>query len=532
MQMVSTHLPYSSTGYFSTIVLDYIKGQDELKPFYNHPVSVDGIKAAIEARKQFATDRPLLVNALQEQYKGLALTEKQQAYIQLLNNDNTFTICTAHQPNIFTGHLYFIYKILHTVKLAESLAVQLPENNFVPVYYMGSEDADLEELGHIYQDGVKYEWKTDQQGAVGRMTVDKALLQLIDQLSGQLLVHEFGKEVVELMKRCYQPGVTIEQATFKLVNELFAEYGLLVLLPDSRLLKRAFSDVLARELFEQFSHPAVKQTVTDFPSTYKVQASGRELNLFYLKDNRRERIEKVSNGWSIVNTEQIFSKEEILQELNEFPERFSPNVILRPVFQETILPNIAFIGGGGEIAYWLELKKVFEAVGVPYPVLIVRNSFLLMNEKNDALINKLQLSKEALFQSAFELINMLVKRESSHQLSLENEKRKLSELYSQVQIISGKIDVTLAAHTEALYRKSLQRIEQLEKKMLKAEKQKFEAQERQVYKLKQQLFPNNNLQERVDNFMLYYAKSGKAFIQHIYDNSLSLEQEFVLLTAK
>jgi uncharacterized protein YllA (UPF0747 family) len=129
-------------------------------------------------------------------------------------------------------------------------------------------------------------------------------------------------------------------------------------------------------------------------------------------------------------------------------------------------------------------------------------------------------------------MNMLVKRESSHQLSLESEKQKLSELYSQVQTISGKIDTTLAAHTEALYKKSLHRMEQLEKKMLKAEKQKFEAQERQVHKLKQQLFPNNNLQERVDNFMLYYAKSGKAFIQSIYENSLSLEQEFMMLTTK
>jgi bacillithiol biosynthesis cysteine-adding enzyme BshC len=397
---------------------------------------------------------------------------------------------------------------------------------------MGSEDADLEELGYIYQDGVKYEWKTDQRGAVGRMMVDKALLKLIDQLSGQLLVHEFGKEVVELMKQCYQPGVTIEQATFKLVNELFAEYGLLVLLPDSRLLKRAFSDVIAKELFEQFSHPQVKETVNAFPSKYKVQASGRELNLFYLKDDSRERIEKVSNGWSVVNTEQIFSKEEILHELNEFPERFSPNVILRPVFQETLLPNVAFIGGGGEIAYWLELKRVFEAVAVPYPMLVVRNSFLLIDEKNDVLINKLELSKEEVFQPSLDLMNMLVKRESSHQLSLESEKQKLSELYSQVQTISGKIDTTLAAHTEALYKKSLHRMEQLEKKMLKAEKQKFEAQERQVHKLKQQLFPNNNLQERVDNFMLYYAKSGKAFIQSIYENSLSLEQEFMMLTTK
>jgi bacillithiol biosynthesis cysteine-adding enzyme BshC len=532
MQMVSTHLPYSNTRNFSTIVLDYINGQQELTPFYNYPVSVEGIKAAIDQRKQFGTDRELLVKAMQEQYKDIVLTDKQQSYLQLLGNENTFTVCTAHQPNIFTGHLYFIYKILHTVKLAESLSAQLPENNFVPVYYMGSEDADLEELGHIYLDGIKYEWKTEQKGAVGRMKVDKALVQLIDQLSGQLLVHAFGEEVVDLMKRCYQPGVSIEQATFKMVNELFAEYGLLVLLPDSRLLKNAFSNVIERELLEQFSHTAVQETVAAFPAKYKVQASGRELNLFYLTDGARERIESVNGQWSIVNTEVKFSREQILQELKEFPERFSPNVILRPVFQETILPNVAFIGGGGEIAYWLELKKVFEAAAVPYPMLVLRNSFLLVDEKSDALINKLQLSNEAIFQPEFDLMNMLVKRESGHQLSLQNEKLKLTELYGQLKEIAGKVDVTLSAHTAALHKKSLQRIEILEKKMLRAEKEKFEAQQRQLHKLKTQLFPNSNLQERVENFMLQYAKSGKAFIQSIYENSLSLEQEFVILTEK
>ena len=532
MQSISSCLAYNKTNYFSSIVLDYIKGQQELKPFYNHPVSLEGIKAAISERKAANTNRQLLVQAFTEQYKGFALSEKQQTNILRLSNANTFTICTAHQPNIFTGHLYFIYKILHAVKLAESLSAQLPENNFVPVYYMGSEDADLEELGHIYLNGEKYEWKTEQKGAVGRMRVDKALVQMIDAVSGQLLVHGFGNEVVELMKKCYLLDTTIEQATFKLVNELFAAYGLLILLPDSRLLKQAFIPVIEKELLNGFSHKAVQETVAAFPSKYKVQASGRELNLFYLTDGSRERIEQVNDQWSIVNSELKFSQEEMLKELHDFPERFSPNVIMRPVFQEMILPNIAFIGGGGEIAYWLELMKVFEAVKVPYPILIVRNSFLLIEEKQEALIKKLQFSYEEIFKPAFDLMNILVKRDSSLQLSLAQEKNKLNELYNQLKNISGKIDTTLQRHAEALQAKALQKLDELEKKMLRAEKKKFEAQQHQLNKLKQQLFPQNNLQERVENFMLYYAKWGSGFLQIIYENSLSLEQEFVVLVEK
>ena len=529
MQSVCTYLPYRSTGYFSTIVSDYINGEKDLQPFYDYPVNTDGIKAAIDKRKQFKTDRNLLVAVLKEQYKNVQLTAKQQQHIEQLKSENTFTICTAHQPNIFTGHLYFIYKILQTVKIAETLSSQITGASFVPVYYMGSEDADLDELGHVFIEGIKYEWKTEQKGALGRMKVDKALLQLIDSVSGQLLVHEHGKEVVEMMKHCYQLGVTIEQATFTLVNELFAEYGLLVLLPDNRILKNAFASVIEKELLEQFSHKAVAETVSSFPAKYKVQAAGRELNLFYLTDEGRERIEIINNQYSILNTQLVFSKDEILNELKEFPERFSPNVILRPVYQEMILPNVAFIGGGGEIAYWLELKKVFEAAGVPYPMLILRNSFLLVDEKSNVLIEKLKLSTEDIFKPEFDLLNVLVKRESNNQLSLQKEKEALQELYGRLKLVAGTVDTTLQQHTEALHAKALQKVEALEKKILKAEKNKFEAEQRQLHKLKEQLFLNNNLQERVENFMLYYAKDGKSFIESIYEYSLALEQEFAII---
>jgi bacillithiol biosynthesis cysteine-adding enzyme BshC len=532
MQSVSTQLPYHSTGYFSTIVLDYLNGQQDLKPFYEHPVSVEGIKAAIVSRKQFGTNRALLLKVMEAQYKNSSLSEKQQMYLQQLAHDNTFTICTAHQPNIFTGHLYFIYKILHAIKLADTLREKIPDMNFVPVYYMGSEDADLEELGQVTLDGVKYKWATDQKGAVGRMISDKALIQLIGALSGQLLVHPFGKETVDLMTDCYRQGVSIEEATFTFVNHLFAEYGLLILLPDNPLLKSSFSRVMEKELMEQFSHEAVQQTVAALPAKYKVQAAGRELNLFYLKEDARERIELLNGAWSVVNSETTFNRQEILQELQQHPERFSPNVILRPVFQEWLLPNVAFIGGGGEIAYWLELKKVFEAAGVPYPVLVLRNSFLLINKKQHELVHKLGFSAEQLFLSETALLNLLVKRESTNQLSLEKEKTMLAELYAGLKTVAASVDATLATHTVALHQKAVQKLEALEKKMLRAEKRKFEAEQRQLHKLKQQLFPANNLQERVDNFMLYYAASGKEFLQQVHEHSLSLEQALVVLTEK
>ena len=331
------------------------------------------------------------------------------------------------------------------------------------------------------------------------------------------------------MKQCYKEEVTIEQATFKLVNELFAAYGLLILLPDSDLVKRAFIPVIKKELTTRFSNKAVEKTVSQFPAVYKAQASGREINLFYLLDNKRERIEQSGETFLIINTTLKFTLQQLLQELNDHPERFSPNVILRPVLQEFILPGIAFIGGGGEIAYWLELKKVFEAVEVPYPMLIVRNSFMFVNKESQGIVEKLKLDYSALFKPALEQINQLVQRDSVVQLGLEKEKQQLTDLYEQLKNISGSIDVTLKTHTSALFTQALNKINVLEKKMLSAERKKFEAQQRQLQKLRKELFPNNNLQERVVNIMPFYAVWGKDFIEMIYDNSKGLSQKFGII---
>jgi bacillithiol biosynthesis cysteine-adding enzyme BshC len=528
MDFSTEFIDYNLTGFFSKMAVDYISGNSSLQPFYNYPVSIEGVKAAINSRKNFHTDRALLVSVLEQQYKTVKLTDKQQTNLQQLKEANTFTICTAHQPNIFTGPLFFIYKILHVIKIAADLEKQLPENKFVPVYYMGSEDADLDELGYININGIQHKWNTNQTGAVGRMKVDKAFMQLMGEVERQLAVYPSGNEIIGIIRNCYKENSTIEQATFQFVNELFAEYGLIVLLPDNAALKRKFIPVIEKELNEGFSHTAVEATMKNFPSEYKVQATGREINLFYLKEDKRERIESTDDSGYKVQGKR-YKADEFLNELQEHPEYISPNVILRPVFQELILPNIVFVGGGGELAYWLELKKVFEAVSVPYPMLVLRNSFINVCKDRLKQAEELKFNITDLFKKELDLINELVQRDSKVQLSLKKEKQQLTELYQQLKNISGAVDNTLQQHTEALRTQALKKIEALEKKMLRAEKKKFEAQQRHLHKLKTQLFPGDSLQERVDNIMVYYAKYGKGFIRKIYDNSLAFEQKFTIL---
>ncbi len=529
MDQTATYLPYESTGYFTKIVSDYLSQSSTLRPFYQHTPNLNGLELAIKARQSFATPRNLLVEVLKEQYQGITQSQQVQTNIQLLADENTFTITTAHQPNIFTGPLYFIYKIMHAIKLADELKAQWPQYQFVPVYYMGSEDADLDELGYVTVGGQKLVWETKQTGAVGRMKVDKALVKLIHAIHGQVGVLPFGKELTTLLQQCYTEGKQIQQATLELVNALFGEYGLIVLVPDNAKLKTVFQSVVAKELTEGFSHTIVADTIVALEKNYKVQAGGREINLFYLIDDKRERIEVQGTMYEVRTLGLHFSKEEILAELNAHPERFSANVILRGAFQETVLPNIAFIGGGGELAYWLELKNVFAAVNIPYPVLLLRNSFLLLKKEQYAKWQQLGFSDADLFTPELDLMNALVKRETENQVSLTAELQQARDFYAHLRTLTDTIDKTLSEHVIALEKQALKKLTGLEKKMLRAERFKYEVQQQHINKLKAALFPNNSLQERLDNFSLYYAAKGNAWLHQLYQVSTGLNKGFGLV---
>lgn len=533
MDCIATRIPYRQTNQFSKTILDYIDQSQALKPFFAYPPTLQGIKKAIDERMQFKYDREVLVRELKKQYSSLELTEQTRRNIELLASPNTFTFTTAHQNNIFTGPLYFIYKILHTIKLAEFCKTNLPDYNFVPVFYIGSEDADLDELNNIQIAGQKLVWNTKQTGAVGRMKVDKELIKLIALMEGQLSVLPYGDEIVTLMRNCYKEGNTVQDSTLEIVNALFGKYGLVVLLPDNPELKRQMIPVFKDDLLHQTASEIVEKTAARLEETgYKVQANPREINLFYLKDSIRERIEKRNDQFSILNAQLSFNGDEILQELTDYPDRFSPNVILRGLYQETVLPNLAFIGGGGETAYWLQLKDLFHHYKVPFPLLVLRNSFMIIEDKWRERITRLGFTNEDIFLSAQELLNRIVLHESKNEVKLNGSLTELEQMYESFKKQASAVDSTLAKHVEALKLRTVHRLQELEKKMLRAEKRKFSDQQRQINTIKGHLFPGDGLQERNDNIAYYYAKWGKDFIHKIYEHSLNLEQEFVVLQEK
>ena len=552
MKFNATQIPYRATGLFSNLVNDYMEAKGTAQSFVEYNTTIEGYKKAIKQRASFPTNRKVLVEVLQNQYAQLekdindasalnnssqnsALNNKEafklvNDNLSLLLKENTFTVTTAHQPNIFTGPLYFIYKIIHAIQLAAELKKQFPKNNFVPVYYMGSEDADLQEVGAYNLAGEAYQWNTKQKGAIGRMKVDDELIQLLQNLEGYWSVKPLGKEALEVLKQAYQKGKTISEATLTLVHGYFGRYGLVVIQPDNASLKSLFVDVMEKELRTGFSQKAIGPTKEKLASTYHVQSDGRDLNLFYLKENSRSRIEKQGDSYIVVDTDIRFTEEEIVKELHASPERFSPNVILRGVYQETILPGLAFIGGGGELAYWMELKNVFNEVKVHYPILQLRNSFMFMNEKQTAHWNNLGFTLDHLFKPVLELELDYIKSQTQENLALTNHIASLNKLYESIQQDVIRIDTSLGDHAKNLSIQAQKKLALLEKKMIRAEKRKQKTSIDRIQAIKGSLFPKNSLQERVENFAEWVGDYGWDWVEAAMQHSTTLNPSFTIIT--
>ncbi|MFI5196695.1 MAG: bacillithiol biosynthesis cysteine-adding enzyme BshC [Chitinophagales bacterium] len=530
MANIFTHVPYAETGYFSHLVTDYLSSHPDIKPFYQYEPDAQGIAQAINERTKFPVNRKALVAALTKQYADLPKHDKAEENIRLLLKENTFTVCTAHQPNLLTGYLYFIYKILHAIKLAEELSAQHPDKHFVPVYYMGSEDNDIEELGVFRFRGEKYVWDgSGQHGAVGRMDTAglKPMLNDLFKLFGPP-----GKncdDLQDLLTKAYLEHKTIAAATHYLVNELFGRYGLVVLNPDEATLKASFAPVMEDELLNQHSFPIITKQIEKLGGHYKIQAHPRIINLFYLNDQLRERIEKKGDKWVVVNTGIQWTQQEVIDELKQYPERFSPNVMLRGLYQETILPNVAFIGGGAEVAYWLQLKTLFEYYKVFFPSVHLRQSVLWINNTQSKLRKQLELSVPDIFKPELQLVRDYISKHSTDQWQTQDETIAIEKILQGLKQKATSLDPTLRSAAEAALTKIRRQLSLLEKKMLRAEKKKMQTQLLKISRLKNILFPANSLQERVENFSEYYLQYGASFFDTIKDGIKSLKKELLVV---
>ncbi len=511
--------------------LAYIQEVPALRDFYKYPVNIEAFQQVIEDKKQDKIDRDLLVEVLRSQNEGLPGSDAWEANIRALKSENTFTVVTAHQPSLFTGPLYYIIKIVSVLNLAKALNAFHPQYRFVPVFISSGEDHDFEEVNHLNLFNKTLTWESGESGQVGLMKTS-SLQPVLAELKGVLGESEEARFMYEKIHRIYTSYPRYAQAALAFTHELFKDDGLVILNASDTRLKREFLPIIREEILNQPSFNLVNETIEKLEAAgFPAQATPREINFFYLGEQFRERIVEENGVFSVLNTDLSFSRAEMEAEIETHPERFSPNVVMRPLYQEKILPNLAYIGGGGELAYWLERKAQFQRFGLNYPMLIRRNSAMWIDPANSKRMEKLGLEVNDLFQDTEDLIKFYLKANAEAEFHLTEEKEELEKVFKKAAGKTEAVDATLVKTVWAEHSKALKSLEQLEVRLIRAEKQKHDTTVQQIRNLKEKLFPNNGLQERYDNFLPFYLKHGQEFFEELKKNLDPFDKRFTVLIA-
>lgn len=495
-QPLSMHkqtIPLGETNQFSPLFLDYLDKKEAMNPFYSLYPSLANFEKQIQAKKFDAHKREVLWKSVSSQYKNI----QSHPELTILKAENTFTVTTGHQLNIFTGPLYVIYKLVTIINLTKALKAQYPQYNFIPVYWMATEDHDFEEINHFNLFGKTYTWNTEQKGAVGRM-----LPKEIDQLLAEM------PEKVSLFEEAYLKHATLADATRYFVNELFGKEGLICIDADDKALKSLFTDVIKDDLLKHSAHKLVTEQSQKLEALgYKTQVNAREINFFYLDTHLRERIVQEGETYKVLNTDLSFSQTEMTELIDQEPERFSPNVILRPIYQETVLPNLAYIGGPAEVAYWLQLGTLLAHYDLPVPILMPRNFAMIITKANAKKIDKLGLSGQDLFRDDINLKRFFLDKNASASIELNSEVEDVEKLFGAIVSKAVILDKSLEGFVLAEKQKLLKSLENIDKRLKKAEEKNQETEINQLLNLKAKLFPNGGLQERSDNFLNFYLNN-------------------------
>ena len=493
---------FSEFGFSSQIIRDLVAENTKVSPFIKSFFSLDAFKNQIETKQVSKENRLVLNSALLAQNESIELTKSTQNNIDVLKNQNTFTITTGHQLNFLTGPLYSIYKIIQVIIWADKLNKSYPENKFIPMFWMASEDHDFEEINHINLFNSKFEVEAENQddfiaGKIKATNFDAIETALLAKFSDENL-----KAKIKSYLGHYIDG-DLAQATRGLLNELFGAYGLVIIDGDDKDLKQLFLPTIKREIEESVTFKNVTQSNLELDKAgYHNQVFLRDCNLFYIKnETTRYRIIKTEDGFEI-NGEQFLTSE-LLNIADQFPERFSPNALMRPLYQETILPNLVYFGGGGEIAYWLQLKSLFKDLSIPFPLLRVRDSYVLLPEKQMDLLDELKFSVLDLKQNGDDLAKIFVKQNATSDISMNEEFDLFNKL--KVRLISKveSKDLGIQRFIEGELMKIENQLDKIEKKLIQSEKKSLDTSVKQIQRLRDKIYPKNGFQERFESFLQY-----------------------------
>ena len=522
-------LPHSAGG-LSELYSDYLNDYQKVGQFFQTDFhSIQNVSAVTERVKHQSQHRAMLVEVLTEQNRQFGCSEKTLEHIRSLADETTFAVVTGQQVGILGGPLYTMYKTITAIKLTKQLNDTFPQYKFVPVFWLEGEDHDFEEVNNVgllnsEHQPMKIEYLINGKplekniGAVGELLLDDSVTGFFEQIERTLHNSEFKQPLLDQLRNIYASGSTLNTSFAKFLNVFFDEAGLVFISSNDKRLKQLLIPIFQKEIQE---YPRVSQLIiqqsAELEDRYHAQIKTKALNLFLFHKGGRYLIEPRENDFSLKGTRHYFTKEELIRIATETPELLSPNVALRPICQDTLLPTVAYVGGPSEIAYFAQLKSVYEYFDLAMPVIYPRASITIIEEKLERILEKYELQLIEFFEGTDKVNDKVVEMVSEVKIEemFKEASNKINDLINEMKFGLNYIDSTLLGPLDSTRTKMESHLQFLKEKVVDAQKRKHEIALRQVQKAANTIFPNNNFQERELSIIYFLNKYGPDFVKFL-----------------
>jgi len=520
------------------LFLDYLYEFDNVRRFYKSNFREQETYETL-FNKLENTQRPhrnQLIELIKKQYQNIRISKQTESNIEALYSNKTFAVCTGQQLGIFGGPLYTFYKTITAIKLSQYLKERYDNYQFVPIFWLEGDDHDFEEVRKFtilnnnnelislkYDDGLEEEIN---RGCIGLKSFNNNLEKLFEDLSIHLRETEFKSSVIELLKSLYKPNETFLTSFRNLMIKIFDDYGLIVFNPLDSDVKKLLTPIFSEEIINYRNHTIqLVERSAELEETYHAQVKVKPINLFFIENNERLLIEPVEEEYRLKGRRKKFTKDELLDQLNKFPEKFSPNVLLRPICQDYLFPTALYVGGPSEISYFAQLSPLYDIYNIVQPIIYPRASATIVEKNVKSIIEKYNLDYINLFTTEEELITKIIEQNSSTDINMlfENAQSDIEKILFKLGESLSNIDKSLFDITNKTKIKIEEHLNYLKTKALELEKSKHEVTIRQLTKARNNLYPNNNLQEREINFIYFANKYGLDILKWIF-NELTINK--------
>ncbi len=532
------YLNFSDIPGNQNLFLDYIHEFDNVQKFFKRNFRAqesyeEFFKILTQKEK---THRSELSEIIKNQYTNNKISKRTYANIELLQSNKTIAVITGQQLGIFGGPLYTFYKTITAIKLCNFLKEKYDGYQFVPIFWLEGDDHDYEEvrstnilnnenniLNLKYDDGQPEELN---RGSIGELRFNDNLESVLTQMTDGLRESEFKKSLIDLIKSIYRPGRTFLESFRELMISLFDEYGLIVFSPIDPSVKKLLIPIFKQEIINYRNQTGyLVERSAELEDIYHAQVKVKPINLFYVDENERISIEPAENDYRLKNKRKKFTQEEILLQLNNNPEKFSPNVLLRPICQDYLFQTGFYVGGPSEISYFAQVTPLYDIYKILQPYIYPRSSATIVERGVKSILEKYTVNYPDVFTSGDELISKVIAANSDFNIEklFDDVNSSLGEIFAELNIKLTAIDKTLSDLNSKSKEKVSQSIDYLKSKAVEAEKRKHEATIRQLTKVQNVLFPNSNMQERELNFIYFVNKYGMDILKWIF-NELNINK--------